>query len=542
VSDPVPPAQSELPAGALVGSYEIVERIGSGGMGDVYRARHRAIGRPAAVKVLKAERASDARALELFLKEATTLGALSHRNLVEVLDFGHLPTGQPFLTMAFVDGKTLYEAIHDAVGSSGSALTVSNALGITEQVLNALGEAHKKGIVHRDLKPANVMLVKEHTGETLVKVLDFGLSRATEGSILPWASRGSTQQSSAAGTPAYVSPEQVRNEELDGRADLYSLGCTLFEMLTGRAPFVAESPLELVTMQLEAEPPPLADFVRNVPEEVERLVLWFLQKRREDRPENADVARLEVRRLLTKLSQETTTVRGPSTLPTLRRLTGEQPRFVPGQATAAAPEAPVVSQTAKELDAVPPPPTRRPLIIVVGAVLVLAVVGGVAFALTGGDAPASVERGGSTAQDARGVGNGNLPGADGAPSPRIDATAPPEAQPSSTAGPSDPTAPPLLPEAPPAPDDPLDDDLAAPTKVTPRPPKPATGPACTWSDDFKALARKDHLTLQQVAAKRGVPRPTLDALEDAFGDAMVKRDCRGALRVLDKLRRHAPSR
>ena len=377
MSDAPESLDAELPAGALVGSYELVERIGSGGMGDVYRARHKAIGKLAAVKVLKAERASDAKALELFLKEATTLGALSHRNLVEVLDFGHLPNGQPFLTMAFVDGKTLYQAVQESLDATGSGLTVPTALGITEQVLSALGEAHKKGIVHRDLKPANVMLVREHTGETLVKVLDFGLARATEGSILPWATTGSTQHSSAAGTPAYVSPEQVRNEELDGRADLYSLGCTLFEMLTGRAPFVADSPLELVKLQLDAEPPPLADFVRNVPEEVERLVLWFLQKRREDRPENADVARLEVRRLLTKLSREATTVRGPSTLPSLKRLTGEQPRFVPGEARGSdAPAAPEGGQTADELEPVPPRRERRPLVIAaitVGALAVLAV-------------------------------------------------------------------------------------------------------------------------------------------------------------------------
>lgn len=531
----LPPSDAELPAGALVGSYEIVERIGSGGMGDVYRARHKAIGRVAAVKVLKAERAGDAKALELFLKEATTLGALSHRNLVEVLDFGHLPNGQPFLTMAFVDGKTLFEVVQDSVETSGSGLSAATALGITEQVLNALGEAHKKGIVHRDLKPANVMLVKEHTGETLVKVLDFGLSRATEGSILPWASNGSTQHSSAAGTPAYVSPEQVRNEELDGRADLYSLGCTLFEMLTGRAPFIAESPLELVTMQLQAEPPRLADLVRNVPEEVERLVLWFLQKRREDRPENADVARLEVRRLLTKLSRETTTVRAPSTLPSLRALSGEHPRHVPGgrdpappASTASRPAAPPVDTTAPELDQVPP--ARRPLVLV-GVVVTLLLVGGAAAVLS--DA-------GETATPS--------PATDGRPVPVTTPVAAPSPPPVEDPVPA-PPAPEVdapkaeLAEAQRPAEAPLDDELTAPSKVTPRPAvKTTLVRGCTWSDDFKALARKDHQALQQLAAKRGVPRATLDALEDAFGDAMVKQDCRGATRVLDKLRRHAPSR
>ncbi|MDX2010136.1 MAG: serine/threonine-protein kinase [Myxococcaceae bacterium] len=533
MSDAPPSFDAELPAGSLVGSYELVERIGSGGMGDVYRARHKAIGKPAAVKVLKAERASDAKSLELFLKEATTLGALSHRNLVEVLDFGHLPNGQPFLTMAFIDGKTLYQAIQESLDATGSGLSVPTALGISEQMLSALGEAHKKGIVHRDLKPANVMLVREHTGETLVKVLDFGLSRATEGSILPWATQGSTQQSSAAGTPAYVSPEQVRNEELDGRADLYSLGCTLFEMLTGRAPFVADSPLELVKLQLEAEPPPLADFVRNVPEEVERLVLWFLQKRREDRPENADVARLEVRRLLTKLSREATTVRGPSTLPSLKRLTGEQPRFVPSNEAPASSAAPLAGETADELAPVLPRPKRRPLVVGAFAVVGFAVVIGAAVAWTRGadagpqpvDAPPSVV----------------------SPSPvvpeqppavlAVEAPAPapaPEKAAGEVAGPEGQANPPQA--------EPADDDLVAPTKLTRPSARPPPAPTCRWSDDFKALARKDHQTLQQLAAQRGIPRATLDALEDAFGNAMVKRDCRGALRVLDKLRRHAPSR
>jgi eukaryotic-like serine/threonine-protein kinase len=524
------PSDAELPAGALVGSYEIVERIGSGGMGDVYRARHKAIGRAAAVKVLKAERAGDAKSLELFLKEATTLGALSHRNLVEVLDFGHLPNGQPFLTMAFVDGKTLFEVVQDSVETSGSGLSAATALGITEQVLNALGEAHKKGIVHRDLKPANVMLVKEHTGETLVKVLDFGLSRATEGSILPWASKGSTQHSSAAGTPAYVSPEQVRNEELDGRADLYSLGCTLFEMLTGRAPFIAESPLELVTMQLEAEPPRLADLVRNLPEEVERLVLWFLQKRREDRPENADVARLEVRRLLTKLSRETTTVRAPSTLPSLRALSGEHPRYVPGGrepvlavSTGSLPAPPASDSTAPALERVP---SRRPL-VVGGLVVALVVLAGGAAAVLLDSGETAVP---SMPGDVRAVAEPSPPPPAQAPVPT-----PPAAEAVAVKDEVTDAQRPV--------ESPSEDELAAPSKATPRPSvKAAPVRGCTWSDDFKALARKDHQALQQLAAKRGVPRATLDALEDAFGDAMVKRDCRGATRVLDKLRRHAPSR
>lgn len=477
-----------------------MELIGAGGMGEVYRARHKAIGRLAAVKVLKAERAHDASALDLFLKEATTLGALSHRNLVEVLDFGHLPNGQPYLTMAFVDGKTLHEVITEAIESTGAGLTTVTALTVTEQVLNALGEAHKKGIVHRDLKPANIMLLKEHSGETLVKVLDFGLARPVEGALLPWAGLSSTKQSSAAGTPAYVSPEQVRNEELDGRADLYSLGCTLYEMLTGRAPFVSESPLELVKQQLEASPPPLGEFVRNVPEELERLVLWFLQKERESRPESADVARLEVRRLLTKLSRESTVVRG-STLPPMRALSRDDvQRLTPTDLPPA--------DTAPEQLAAP----RRavwPWVTLAAAVVAIGVAGWV------------LSR----------------------PQPAVKAVV---AEPAPLPPPPTPAAPP--PEPAPEPQEEVpkgsdEDELSAPLPKAamvkaPRAPAP---PPCTWSDDFKALARKDHQALQGAAARNGTSQRVLDALEDEFGGAMVKRDCRGALRVLDKLRRHAPS-
>lgn len=466
-------------------------------MGEVYRARHKAIGRLAAVKVLKAERAHDASALDLFLKEATTLGALSHRNLVEVLDFGHLPNGQPYLTMAFVDGKTLHDVITDAIESTGSGLTVVTALTVTEQVLNALGEAHKKGIVHRDLKPSNIMLLKEHSGETLVKVLDFGLARPVEGALLPWAGLSSTKQSSAAGTPAYVSPEQVRNEELDGRADLYSLGCTLYEMLTGRAPFVSESPLELVKQQLDASPPPLADFVRNVPEEIERLVLWFLQKHREDRPESADVARLEVRRLLTKLSRESTVVRG-STLPPMRALSRDDvQRLTPTTVPPA--------DTAPDQLAAP----RRSLwpVWALGAAFAIVAAGWLLMRADPVVTTVAVVE------------------------PRV-------------------PTPPAPPKAEPVPEPEVqvaktveEDELSAPLpKAVVKAPRAPALPTCTWSDDFKALARKDHQTLQRAAAQNGTSPSVLDALEDEFGGAMVKRDCRGALRVLDKLRRHAPSR
>lgn len=489
-----PSTSDELAPGVVVGSYEIVDRIGAGGMGEVYRARHKAIGRLAAVKVLKAERMRESNAMELFLKEATTLGALSHPNLVEVLDFGHLPNGQPYLTMAFIDGKTLHDVIGDSLEQTGAALPVAMALRITEQVLNALGEAHKKGIVHRDLKPANVMVQREHNGELLVKVLDFGLSRPVDGAILPWATMTSTKASSAAGTPAYVSPEQVKNEDLDGRADLYSLGCTLFEMLAGHAPFVSESPLELVKQQLDVPPPSLRTQVRNVPEEVERLVLWFLQKRRDDRPENADVARTEVRRLLATYGREPGATASPSTLPSLRQLSGD--------------ELEVPSDVLRVRQ-----PQRRWLGL--GLFTVAVLVGAVALV-------AVLQKKDTVVQP-------SLPAAGAAAKPAVPSPLEPVAEVK---------APPTPSEVP----EPVEvlEELAPvqPTKAVKHRVAPKA-PSCTFTDDFKALARRDLVTLQAKAAKAGAPLATLDALEESFGDAMVKRDCRGAERVLDKLRRYA---
>lgn len=488
VASPAP-----LQPGVVVGSYEIVELIGAGGMGEVYRARHKAIGRQAAVKVLKAERMTETNASDQFLKEATTLGALSHPNLVDVLDFGHLPNGQPYLTMAFIDGQTLHDVIGDSLVQTGGGLSVTTALQLTEQVLNALGEAHKKGIVHRDLKPANVMVLKEHNGELLVKVLDFGLARPVDGAILPWASLASTKASSAAGTPAYVSPEQVRNEDLDGRADLYSLGCTLYEMLTGHAPFVSESPLELVKQQLDAQPPSLAAALPNLPEEVERLVLWFLQKRRDERPENADVARAEVRRLLSTVVKETAAVASPSTLPSLEQLGVDE-----GAVRARAPSS----------SRVPPREPRRWPWVALAGVLVLGAVG--AVALVGEQPPQGELR--------------VVP----LPSPPVTVDAP--------------VAPPV-PE--PLPSVTVTEPAIDTSKVAIAPVRRSKAPRpapCTFTDDFKALARRDHQTLRDRAGKSGVPTSTLDALEEAFGDAMVKRDCRGTQRVLDKLRRFVPAR
>ena len=293
--------------GIELGGFTVTKLIASGGMGLVYEAMHQAIGRRAAVKVLKPEVAADAEWTKRFLSEARALGAIKHRNLIEVLNFGKTPDGREFLMMEFLDGEPL-----DAYIRRMGQLAPAVALGIAEQVLNGLAEAHKKGVVHRDLKPANVYLLREHNGELLVKVLDFGLARQE-----PIALLGSDVQlpkrddgaSLLAGTPEYIAPEQAQGQKVEGTADLYSMGIMLFEMLSGRLPFESESVVTLLQKHISERPPKLSAAMNNPPEGLEDFIEALLQKEPERRPATADMARSTVQRLLKRLSQDSTAVR-----------------------------------------------------------------------------------------------------------------------------------------------------------------------------------------------------------------------------------------
>src|SRR3972149_2173226 len=219
--------------GKMLGHYEITNKIGKGGMGEVYQAKDRKLGRDVAIKVLPEEFAKDAGRVARFQREAKLLAALNHPNIaaIHVLEeFG----GIQFLVLELVEGETLAEQL------KRGPIPVEESLKLALQITEALEAAHEKGVIHRDLKPANIKV----TPEGKVKVLDFGLAKAFAGdqdeltlSNSPTLSLAATQQGVILGTAAYMSPEQARGRTVDKRADVWAFGCVLFEMLTGRAAF-----------------------------------------------------------------------------------------------------------------------------------------------------------------------------------------------------------------------------------------------------------------------------------------------------------------
>lgn len=314
--------------GLNLGGFVVKKLLAAGGMGLVYEALHEQIGRRAAVKVLKPEVAADQEWTRRFLTEAQALASLKNKNLIEVLNFGKTPDGREFLMMEFLEG----EALDHYIARMG-ALAPAVALGIAEQILNALSEAHKKGVVHRDLKPSNVFLLREHSGELLVKVIDFGLARQEPVKLLDAAialPKAPDGASLLAGTPEYIAPEQAQGLKVDHAADLYSLGIMLYEMLSGSLPFEAESVTALLQKHLSERPPKVSSQVNNLPEGIEELVEQLLEKDPSKRPSSADAARVMVQRLLKRLSMDSTAVRvDPKHLPTLKVERAQAPKQAP---------------------------------------------------------------------------------------------------------------------------------------------------------------------------------------------------------------------
>jgi serine/threonine-protein kinase len=272
------------------GRYQLGELLGRGGMAEVRKGTDTRLGRTVAVKRLRTDLASDITFQARFRREAQSAASLNHPAIVAVYDTGEVPAGdgsnvsQPYIVMEYVAGRTLRDILRE-----GRKILPERALEIASGVLSALDYSHRAGIIHRDIKPGNVMLTP--SGD--VKVMDFGIARAMSD-----ASSTMTQTAAVVGTAQYLSPEQARGEPVDSRSDVYSAGCLLYELLTGRPPFIGDSPVAVAYQHVREPAAPPSDHDTDLPPEVDAIVMKSLAKRVEDRYQSAAAMRNDIERYL----------------------------------------------------------------------------------------------------------------------------------------------------------------------------------------------------------------------------------------------------
>ena len=250
---------------AKIGRYDILQRVGRGGMGVLYRGRDSVLEREVAIKVMAGDFASDEEARARFYREARAAARLQHRNIVTIFEFGE-EDGTPFMVMEFLHGSDLATRLR-----AGPPLSLDRKLDIVVQLCTGLHFAHQQGVIHRDIKPANIWLLQDST----VKLLDFGIAKMATSTL--------TQQAGVIGTASYMSPEQVSGKTVDGRSDLFSVGVVLYELVAGRKPFEADSPTGVLMKIMQEEPEPIDKLVPGLPPGLTAAVSRALQKKLEDR-------------------------------------------------------------------------------------------------------------------------------------------------------------------------------------------------------------------------------------------------------------------
>ncbi len=392
--DPVPgsPKPDHL-IGQTIGNYLVTQKLGEGGMGSVYLAEHPGIGKKVALKILHPEHSSNTEVADRFFREARAINAIGHPNIVDVVDYGVIPFGQVgrdqlvYFIMEYLDGITLSRVI-----KTEAPIPVERAFAIAMQVADALSASHVRGIIHRDLKPDNIILQQRATHRDYVKLLDFGIAKVAD------EAGHRTKVGLVIGTPAYMAPEQCEGRSnVDGRTDVYALGVVLYEMLTGRPPFVGEGYRDVLMQHLTQHPIPPSRYGVLLPH-VEAVVLKALEKRPELRYPSMDemmramadpVAYVEARggvsSFLTRpLSESRTPLPGRLLTPSAS-WSGSGAHALhgtpsPGRLSAA--ELP----TTIDLAAVQPEPPRSRVGFVIATLLIVAAAGaGLAIVLSGRD-------------------------------------------------------------------------------------------------------------------------------------------------------------
>jgi serine/threonine-protein kinase len=358
-----PISDEDLPAGSQAGEYVIEKKIGEGGMGAVYGARHPVIGKRAAIKVIKRELSASAEGVDRFVREAQAVNQIGHPNIVDVFGFGTLPDGRSFFVMEWLEGESLRDRMQ-------RPLAFGQALEVLDSIATALQAAHEAGVVHRDLKPDNVYLARvKGSPAPRVKLLDFGLAKlsgSSEGAM------NHTRTGVVMGTPLYLSPEQAKGAKVDTATDVYSLGAMAYEMGAGAVPFMAESAVEIMAMHISARAEPLAQRAPWVPPAFEQLVFRMLEKDPRNRPAIAEV----VQQLQYMRTQpEIAGVAAPGTTPNAQWT----PIHTPRPQTS-----PHGVQSAQSSMAPAPAKKKTGLVIGIIAGVVLAAGGAAAFVLMGG--------------------------------------------------------------------------------------------------------------------------------------------------------------
>ena len=279
---------SELIVGMVIrDKYQVLRRIGAGGMATVYEAKHLAFNEIRALKVVSSRLAEDDAFLKRFRSEAVVTRKLQHPNAVRVDDFDTTEDGRPYIVMEYVEGMDLRHAIEKT-----GPFTIQRTLNIGRQVASALAAAHKLGITHRDIKPDNILLISQPDGSDQVKVLDFGIAKIRDTSDMG-TGYTTTKTGVVVGTPQYMSPEQAMGksgEAIDGRSDLYSLGCALYEMLTGQLPFESETPVGLLIHHIQTTPVPPHQRApqQRIPYALSMVLMKAMEKDKVDRYQSAE--------------------------------------------------------------------------------------------------------------------------------------------------------------------------------------------------------------------------------------------------------------
>jgi serine/threonine protein kinase len=269
-----------LPHEEFSDKYELINRLGHGGMGVIYKARRKDDQEIIALKVLHEHLLNDPDSKRRFEQEAAACRDLKHRNLIRMLEFGFSKHGQPYMTMEYLEGRQLTDLI-----ASKGRLEVRKFINIFTQICDGLNHAHQKGVVHRDVKPSNIMVIRSDAGVDIAKILDFGIAKRQ----IEENKDKLTQTGNVLGSPAYISPEQCAGQNADPRSDIYSLGCVMYEALTGNPPFVHDSAIKVLLMQLSETPQSLSVACPDaqVPYELETIVMRCIEKDPAERYQNA---------------------------------------------------------------------------------------------------------------------------------------------------------------------------------------------------------------------------------------------------------------